>query len=249
MHMNFKKLFDYSQPLVAAMTLFIITLIGLAYFSGQVIYNLKLSSDTIEVTGSAKEVVVADQGRLVIILEAKTGMFNQAEGVKNLETAITNITKYLTDNKLSDIEAPAGSTNATYFYPERGEAVQTGYTMIRSVIVRGTDLDRLSQLANNTEPLSGKGYSVSVYGLELTYSKLDEMRVSLLSAAILDAKDRAEAIAQNTGRGVGPLRNATGGVVQVLSQGSVDVSDYGSYDTSSMNKDVMVTARVTFGLE
>jgi uncharacterized protein len=247
--MNFKKLFDYSQPLVAAMTLFVVTLIGLAYFGSQVIYNLKLASDTIEVTGSAKQSVVADSGRLVINLESKTGMFNQGDGVRNLEAAITTITKYLAEKNLTEVETPAGSTNATYFYPERGEAVQTGYSMTRSVIVRGSDLDVLSQLANNTTPLNGTGYTVSINGLELTYSKLDEMRVSLLSEAIADAKDRAEAIAENTGRGVGPLRNATGGVVQVLSQGSVEVSDYGSYDTSSLNKDVMVTARVTFGLE
>jgi hypothetical protein len=247
--MNFKKLFDYSQPLVAAMTLLVVTLIGLAIFGSQVIYNLKLANDTIEITGSTKESVVADTGRLVINLESKTGMFNQETGVKNLETAVTNISKYLSDKNLTDTETPAGSTNATYFYPERGEAVQTGYSMTRSVIVRGSDLEVLSQLANNVTPLQGAGYTVSVYGLELTYSKLDEMRVNLLSAAIADAKDRAEAIAQNTGRSVGPLRNATGGVVQVLSKDSVDVSDYGSYDTSSMNKDVMVTARVTFGLE
>lgn len=247
--MNFKKLFDYSQPLVAAMTLLVVTLIGLAYFGSQVIYNLKLADDTIAVTGSAKQSVEADSGRLVINLEAKTGMFNQDEGVRNLEAAITTITKYLTEKNLTEIETPAGSTNATYFYPERGEAVQTGYSMSRSVIVRGSDLDVLSQLANNTTPLNGAGYTVSINGLELTYSKLDEMRVSLLSDAIADAKDRAEAIAANTGRSVGPLRNATGGVVQVLSQGSVEVSDYGSYDTSSKNKDVMVTARVTFGLE
>ena len=62
--MNIKKLFDYSQPLVAAMTLLVVTLIGLAYFGSQVIYNLKLADDTIEVTGSAKETVVADTGRI-----------------------------------------------------------------------------------------------------------------------------------------------------------------------------------------
>lgn len=247
--MNFKKLFDYSQPLVAAMTLLVVTLIGLAIYTSSVVYNLKLANDTIEVTGSTKEAVVADRGRLVLNLEAKTGMFNQAEGVVNLEKGVADITKYLNDKNLTEIETPAGNTNANYVYPDRAAAIQTGYTISRSVIVRGTDLEAMNQLANNISPLAGKGYTVSVYGLELTYSKLDEMRVRLLSNAIADAKDRAEAIAANTGRNVGPLRNATAGVVQVLSEGSIDVSDYGSYDTSSMNKEVMVTARVKFGLE
>jgi hypothetical protein len=74
------------------------------------------------------------------------------------------------------------------------------------------------------------------------------MRVELLSEAIKDAKARAEAIAKESGRQVGELREATGGVVQVLSQGGVDISDSGSYDTESLNKEVMVTVRATFEL-
>jgi hypothetical protein len=75
------------------------------------------------------------------------------------------------------------------------------------------------------------------------------MRVKLLTAAIEDATDRANAIAQNSGRSVGQLKNAVGGVVQVLPAGGVDISDYGSYDTASINKEVMVTTRATFRLE
>jgi hypothetical protein len=85
--------------------------------------------------------------------------------------------------------------------------------------------------------------------LELTYSKLDELRVTLLSHAIEDATKRAEAIAQDSGRSIGVLRNASSGVVQVLPQGGVEISDYGMYDTTSMHKDVMVTVRATFSLK
>lgn len=72
--MNITKLFDYSQPLVAAMTILAITLTGLSIYGAQVIYTLKLSGDTIEVTGSAKAPVVADTGRLVLNIETKTGL-------------------------------------------------------------------------------------------------------------------------------------------------------------------------------
>ena len=98
-------------------------------------------------------------------------------------------------------------------------------------------------------PLSGAGYTVTSGGMELTYSKLDEMRVKLLTSAIKDATDRAEAIASESGRTVGALRNATGGVVQVLAADGIEISDYGSYDTSSLNKEVMVTVRASFELK
>ncbi len=39
------------------------------------------------------------------------------------------------------------------------------------------------------------------------------------------------------------------GVVQVLSEGSIDVSDYGTYDTSKIDKEVMITVKTTFGLK
>ena len=44
-------------------------------------------------------------------------------------------------------------------------------------------------------------------------------------------------------------RAAASGVVQVLPKGSLEISDYGSYDTSSIEKEVMVTVRATFTIE
>lgn len=247
--MNFKKLFDYSQPLVAASTLIVIALFIVTYYVAQVAYDIKLAGDTVEVTGSAKEAVVADQGRLIINIETKTGLNDQSVGTVRIQSAVDKALVYLESLGLTEYETPAGYVNAEYYYPQNGAAVQTGYIIMRSITLRSSDLEKLSSLANDTSPLAGTGYSVTSGGLELTYSKLDEMRVKLLTKAIKDATDRANAIASESGRSVGLLRNATGGVVQVLPLGGVDISDYGSYDTGSLNKEIMVTVRATFGLK
>lgn len=247
--MNIKKLFDYSQPLVAATTLLVLGLFVVTFYVAQVAYDIKLAGDTVEVTGSAKEAVVADMGRLVINLEVKTGLSDKQTGTDLMEKAVDSTLSYLTEQGFTEYETPAGYTSADYYYPQNSAAVPTGYTIMRSITVRSSELEKLSDLANNTGPLSGTGYSVTSGGLELTYSKLDEMRVKLLTQAIKDATDRANAIASESGRTVGQLRNATGGVVQVLALGGVDISDYGSYDTGSLNKEIMVTVRATFGLK
>lgn len=215
----------------------------------QVLYDIKLAGDTIEVTGSAKQAVVADRGRLVLNVEAKTGIADRAVGTERAQQAVETITAYLEAEGFTDFETPAGYTNADYFYPQNSAAVLIGYTVSRSVVVRSGELERLISLANDTEPLSGAGYTVTSGGVELTYSQLADMRVSLLTEAIKDATNRANAIALESGRSVGTLRNATGGVVQVLAADGVDISDYGSYDTSSLNKEVMVTVRAVFELE
>lgn len=247
--MNFKKLFDYSQPLVAAMTLFVVTLIILTIYGAQVLYDIKVAGDTIEVTGSAKEAVVADRGRLVLNIESKTGLNDQPAGTLRVQKAVDVAVEYLKAQGFTEYETPAGYVNTDYYYPQNGAPVQTGYTINRSVVVRSGELEKLTALANDTGPLSGSGYAVASGGVELTYSKLDEMRVKLLTSAIKDATERANAIASESGRTVGALRNATGGVVQVLAADGVDISDYGSYDTSSLNKEVMVTVRASFELK
>jgi uncharacterized protein len=247
--MHFKKLFDYSVPLVAATTILVVGFVAMTLYVSKVAYDIKLAADTVEVTGSAKEAVVADMGRWTINLETKTGTTDQQAGFSRLEAASAKITTYLKEQGFTEIETPTGSMYPNYVYPQNGESYLSGYTVNRSIIVRSENVEALSALANNIDPFVGGGYSVSTGGLELTYSKLAEMRVKLLSAAIADAEARAQAIVQDSGRPIGTLRTATGGVVQVLPEGGVEISDYGSYDTQSLNKEVMVTVRATFSLQ
>ncbi len=74
------------------------------------------------------------------------------------------------------------------------------------------------------------------------------MRVALLPDAIADAKARAESIATAGGNKIGSIKSASSGVVQVLSANSVEVSDYGSYDTSKIEKEIMVTVKASFAI-
>lgn len=247
--MNIRKLFDYSVPMVAASTIIVIGACVVTYYLGRIAYDIKLSEDTIQVTGSAKEAVVADEARWVINLESKTGVSDQQAGYNRLDGATSKIVAYLNEQGFTEIETPAVSSYPMFTYPQYGEPIQTGYSVSRSVIVRSNDVEKLSTLANTVEPLVGAGYTVSTGTLELTYSKLAEMRVKLLTQAINDAEERAKAIAQDSGREVQTLRNASSGVVQVLAEGAIEVSDYGTYDTQSLHKEVMVTVRATFSIK
>lgn len=248
MSMNIRKLFDYSVPVVAAATILVVGAVAIALIGARTAYDIKVSGDSVEVTGSAKRAVVADSARLVINLETKTGVIDQQAGYNRLDGATQKILSYLGEQGLTEFETPTVTSYPNYTYPQFGEPLFTGYTVSRQVIVRSSDVAKMNALANNIDPLTGQGYNVTTPALELTYSKLADMRVELLTEAIKDAKARAEAIAKDSGRSVGQLRTATGGVVQVLPAGGSDISDYGSYDTQSMNKEVMVTVRATFEL-
>lgn len=66
---------------------------------------------------------------------------------------------------------------------------------------------------------------------------------------LLMQKKRAEAIATSSGKTVDSIKSVSMGVVQVMPAGTVDVSDYGMYDTGSIDKEVMVTVKTTFSLK
>lgn len=51
-----------------------------------------------------------------------------------------------------------------------------------------------------------------------------------------------------TGDSLGKLRGVNVGVFQVTSPNSTEVSDYGVYDTSTLEKDVTAVVNVTFAL-
>lgn len=246
--MGIKNLFDYSIPLVSAATILSVGAVVVASIGAYTAYDIKLSRDSVEVTGSAKESVVSDTARWIINLDTKTGVNEQQIGYIRLDRAVAKIVSHLESQGFTDYETPSVTSFPNYTYPQYGEPIMTGFTVSRQIIVRSNDLDKISLLANNIEPFTGLDYNVTTQALELTYSKLDEMRVELLSEAIKDAKARAEAIASESGRSVGVLRNASGGVVQVLPQGGVEISDYGLYDTQSKNKEIMVTVRANFEL-
>ena len=123
------------------------------------------------------------------------------------------------------------------------------YTLRQTIEVNSSDVNGITEIAKNINPLIEKGVIFSTQSLEYTYTKLPEERVAMLSDAIKDAKARAASLAEASGKSVGQLKSASSGVVQVMSTGSTDVSDYGMYDTSKVEKSIMMTVKASFTLK
>lgn len=246
--MNPSKLFDYSQPIVAGATVLAVGAIVVALIGAYTVLGVVHARDAVDVTGSAKQSVAADTARWTIQLQTKTGVSDQQSGYDRLDSATKKVTDYLATKGFTDVEAQPVTSYTEYSYPDRSAPILTGYNVTRQIIVHSTDINAIDALSGSIDPFSGWNYQVTTQSVEYTYSKLDEMRVTLLAEAIKDAKARANAIASDSGKSVGALRNASSGVVQVLPAGGIDISDYGAYDTQSKNKDIMVTVHATFEL-
>ncbi len=74
-------------------------------------------------------------------------------------------------------------------------------------------------------------------------------RVDMLAKAAKDARIRAEAIALQAGSEVGGLKKVNTGVFQITVPNSTRVSSWGSYDTSTIKKDITAVMGVTFAVK
>ncbi len=214
-------------------------------------YYNKDSSNSLSVTGSASKEVVSDSAKF-------SGNFSRIVKVSNLKAGYAQIAqdlvavqKFLKDQGIDDKNVTISTVSMfeNYNYNNNNTQTEKEYTISQTVEVSSSDINQITTLAQKTQDLINKGVIFSTNAVEYYYTKLPDLRVALLSDAIKDAKARAQKIAEATGRNVGDLKSAASGVVQVLPANSLEVSDYGTYDTSKINKNVMVTVKAAFGLK
>ncbi|MBC7894816.1 MAG: SIMPL domain-containing protein, partial [Cytophagaceae bacterium] len=112
--------------------------------------------------------------------------------------------------------------------------------------VRSPDVDGITRSSQRIGSLIAEGVPVQAQAPEYIYTKLAEIRTTLLEEATKDARARAEAIVRSTGSQIGAVREARMGVFQITPRFSTEIADYGINDVTAIDKDVTAVVRVTF---
>jgi hypothetical protein len=228
-----------------------LALLGSTAIAGYAFYRVRLLDDSLAVTGSAKQEVVSDTVKWRANFSRTITLSNIKSGYATMAADEALVKAFMEKNGVNkdEVTIAAISMNEDYSYNSNNNPnYEKRYTLSQQVTVDSKDVDKITNLSKQTQTLVNQGVIFTTYGLEYYYSKLSDLRVSLLSDAIKDAKARADKIAEASGKTVGQLKNASSGVVQVLPLNSVDVSDYGAYATGDIKKEVMVTVKAAFTL-
>jgi len=227
-----------------------LSLILSAAIIGFVLYTTRSTDDSLQVTGSAKKTIISDVVKWNSEFSRNVGTDGLKAGYTQMSSDLDKVKSFLKDNGLEekDINVSTIYLNQQYDYSKGGSSL-TGYMLRQSIQIQSTDVQKITNLAKNTQKLIEDGVIFSTQSLEYYYTKLPETRVDLLADAVKDAQNRAGKIAESSGQKVGSLKSASVGVVQVLPVNSVEISDYGAYDTSSIEKEVMITVRTVFRLK
>jgi hypothetical protein len=222
--------------------------IGLALIAGS-LYVSRMHDDALSVTGSAKQKIISDTVKWTGGFSRSVPQASLKAGYAQMKSDQAIVTTFLKDKGILDAQVTISAVMVEEPYKYSQSFVPLEYTLRQTVQVSSDEVEKITQIAKNLQPLIDQGIVFSTQSLEYYYSKLPDLRVALLGDAVKDAKARAEKIAQSNGQLVGSLTSAGVGVVQVMPVNSVEVSDYGAYDTSSVEKEVMVTVKTVFKLK
>lgn len=211
-------------------------------------YSARTSDDsTLQVTGSAKVAVTSDSVKWRFNIARAAGAENLKDGYRQLDKDLKTLKAFFVKNGIEEKDLTVSPVSMYETYNPDYNAPKD-YNLNQNIELQSSEIQKITDLAKNIQPLIDAGLLFTTSSLEYYYLKLPEVRISLMGEAVKDAQARAEVIAENSGRKVGNIKSASMGVVQVLPVNSVDVSDYGSYDTSMIDKEVMVTVKASFSL-
>jgi len=232
-------------PLIIGVAILLSTIVGAFAF-----YKVRAFDDSLSVTGSAKQEIISDTVRWNASFTREVRLSNLTSGYAQMAIDEKKVKDFLLSKGLmeEDITIAPISMDEIYDYNQNGQQTEKRYNLRGQVTVNTAEVDKVTAAAKDNQALIGQGVIFSTGNIEYLYSKLPELRVTLLADAVKDAKARADKIAEASGKSVGQLKSASSGVVQVLPLNSVDVNDYGAYATGEIKKEVMVTVKAAFTL-
>lgn len=211
------------------------------------IFRIRAQSDVISTTGSAKVEVTSDQAKWTADISRTVRESGLKTGYARITADLAEAKAFLLSQGITEEEITINPVSVYEEY-QQDKSAERLYILTQVITVQSNDVNKLTKASENSPSLINKGLLFSTRSMDYYYSKLPEARIQLLSEAISDAKLRAGEIAKNSGKRVGALKSASSGVVQVQSLNSTDISDYGSYDTSQIEKQITVTVKASFSL-
>ena len=146
------------------------------------------------------------------------------------------------------------SVHTDYYTDAQGErhSRENGYDAKRTIVISTKDLDKLKTALAAIQDLRAEDDSVNFENPKYYLENLESIKRDLIAKATQDAQVRAEEFAKTGNAKVGAMQSASQGSFDIQSPNpsSEDNSDYGgSYDTSTVEKNVRLVVTIQYGIE
>lgn len=202
----------------------------------------------LSVRGSARQRVTSDQASWLITVQGEGATL--AEAYAQIEAGEAKVRGLLTSAGFGagEIESGAIETSVRYQRSPKGDPTNKveSYGLSRAVAVSSAKVELVASTAGQITKLLKENVQVLSSSPRYVYTKLPELRITLSGDAAKDARARAEELAGKAGCAVTEVRSINAGPIQVTQPNGTDASGSGSYDTSTIAKDVWMTVNATF---
>jgi hypothetical protein len=210
----------------------------------------------IKVTGSAKRRIVSD----LIEWSATVSTTNpdRTAAYRSLQDSVTKTRAFLTQKGIKEAEIAVGSAAVRELVESEvvGSGVERverrvfkGFAMSQSVSVRSLEVAKVEVVSREITGLMEQGVVVSSEAPSYYYTKLGELKIEMLAEASKDARTRAVKMLESAGGGrLGKLLDANMGVININPANSTATSWEGNNDTTTLEKDILTIARITYEL-
>ena len=222
-----------------------------ALLVARTVEKVKIQNQRIQIKGFAEQKITSDlavwQSRITTRSPDLVTAYNKLK--QDLQKVLSYLGQKGIDRK--DIEVSSVSTTIQYQLTAEGVATNIidGYVLDQNISITSPDVSQISEIANESTSLIEEGVEFASYTPQYYYTKLDDLKIQLLGEATKNAKMRAEELAKNSGSEVGTLKYASQGVFQITPVNSTDVSDYGIYDTSTIDKSIKAVVTIEYSIK
>lgn len=230
-------------------------LIITAWIAGKALNYKFRTRNIINVVGSSAHDFTAD---LVVWSGTYTRTSMELkDAYANLKTDEKLVREYLKNQGIADNEVIFSSVviekQFSYNYDQNGRqtgSTFTGYQLRQTVKIESKNIEKTEKISREITELLESGMELSSEEPQYYYTKLSDLKISLLAKAAADAYTRANTVATNAHGELGHLRKASMGVFQITGQHSNEDFSYGgAFNTASKDKTATITVRLEYELE
>lgn len=222
-------------------------------------YNVKALGNVIEVTGSAQKVITSDVVKWHSSFSRSVGPSDLKLGYAEMKADLDKVMAFLRENGVKDEEITVQPVSMYAMYNNNGNMYPSkpgyggsdniaGYNLSQNIAVESGAVEGITKVARDSSSLINEGVVFTSQSPEYYYSKIADLKVDMLAEATKNAAERAKQVVESANASLGSLRSANMGVMQITPVNSIDVSDYGYYDMSSIEKQITAIVHASFSV-
>jgi hypothetical protein len=219
------------------------------FLAGEGLVKSRLGFRTVTVKGLAEREVKADLGFWPVRFVATGPTLEEARA--RLESAQGNVESFLKAQGFADGDFAVQNIQVEdrlAGYNAQGTPEDTRFVLTMDLLVKSTDVDRLSTAAKSVGDLlkAGVVFSADSYnaGPSYIFTKVNDLKGEMLTEATRRAREAAEKFAAESGASVGDIQNANQGIIEI--KPAVEIPN--DRPEKQIDKTVRVVTTITYFL-